>query len=685
MTKQPETQKTNDSTTKTRKKGDPRLRGPMDAPRGNVQRMFREFNTPGAMHPGLLPGFAIDDDDRRYQINWPVFGVAGIFVLVVILWAAVAPNSIIEVGSSALGWVTTNFGWWYSLLAVVVFVFMMIVGFGRTGGIRLGDDNEKPEFSTVSWVAMMFSAGIGIGLLFYGPYEPLTYFLTPPPGTQGAAGSVVAAQEALAQSLLHWGPIGWAFYALVGGAIAYGTYRRGRSGLISQIFDPIFKEKTKGILGPVVDVFAILVTLFGTSISLAIGALQIAQGTEIVTGLGPLGNGFILGTMAFLTAAFIVSAVSGVKRGIRILSNTNMVIAGLLAVFVLVSGPTLYLLNLIPAGIIEFFKDIGMMLVRNPNMGPEAADFMGAWTNYYWAWWIAWTPFVGFFIARISRGRTLREFVITVIIVPSVVSYIWFAIFGGSSMWVEAKTGSISSSGSSEAYLFALLDYLPGPMITTVFAMLSIIIFFVTTADSASLVMGSMSERGKPNPNIFITATWGLLMAGVAAYLLLAGGADALTGLQSMMVVSSLPFSIVVVGIMIAWGKELRTDPYVIRRKYSSVAISEGVRQGIEAFGDDFVFAAAVAPKDQGAGAWLDTKDPELTAWYTEAQQDAEEAAEEAVPEEESTAPDGEGAAPFDQNGADPNGQAPSSVPPHEPKDPTEDPHMPHGYTGGAS
>lgn len=594
-------------------------RGPSAPPLPNVKRVLREVTSPGLVHPGLILGFSIDDEDRRFRINWPVFIVAGIFVLAVIIWAAIAPQSIIEVGSSALMWVTGNFGWWFNILAVAVFVFMMIVGYGHTGGIRLGLDNEKPEFSTISWVAMMFSAGIGIGLLFYGPYEPLTYFLAPPPGTLGDPGSPLAAQEALAQSLLHWGPIGWAFYGLVGGAIAYGAYRRGRVGLISAIFDPIFKEKTQGVLGPVIDVFAILVTLFGTSISLGIGALQIIEGVEIITGLGPMGNTFILVTMAVLTVLFILSAVSGVKRGIRLLSNSNMIIAGLLAVFVFAAGPTLWLLNLIPASFVQFFKDAMMMLVRNPNMGPEAADFMGSWTTYYWAWWVAWTPFVGFFIAKISRGRTLREFVTTVIIVPSAVSFVWFAIFGGTAMFVEAETGTISASGSSEAHLFAMFDALPFPLITTVLAMASILVFFVTSADSASLVMGSMSERGRPSPTIWVTITWGVLMAAVAAYLLIAAGSEALTGLQAMMVVSSLPFSFVVVGIMFAWGRELRTDPYVIRRKYGTVAINEGVRQGIEAFGDDFVFASASALRDEGAGAWLDSTNPELTAWYSDA------------------------------------------------------------------
>lgn len=584
-----------------------------------MKRVIREVSEPGLVHPALIPGIGVERTGRSFAMNWGVFIFAAVVALAVIVWAFAAPESISAAGSASLGWVSTNFGWLFGVLAIVVIVFMLIVGYGRSGGVRLGSDDEKPEFSTVSWIAMLFSAGIGIGLLFYGPYEPLVFFLNPPHGFDDAPASADAMQSALAQALLHWGPIAWAFYALVGGAIAYSAYRRGRAPLISAIFEPIFGKRTEGPLGAVIDVFAIIVTLFGTAVSLGIGVLQIGRGFEVVTGLGPVGNGFLIGAIAVLAALFIISAVSGIKRGIRLLSNINMVLAGLLAVFVFIVGPTIFLLNLFPAVIVEYFADLGTMLARNPNQGEDSAAFLSGWTTYYWAWWVSWTPFVGMFIAKISRGRTLREFVTVVIIVPSIVCATWFVIFGGTSMWMESEGMGMSELGSGEEVLFGVLGNLPFGVITSAIAMISIVIFFVTSADSASIVMGSMSQNGRPEPSTWVTILWGSLLALVAASLLLAGGQDALGGLQSIMVVSALPFAIVVIGIMLAWARDLGTDPFVLRSKYARAAIRQGVRKGIAEHGDDFVFSASEVPAQDGAGAWLDTEDPSLTEWYVDA------------------------------------------------------------------
>ena len=593
--------------------------GESPRPRGKVRRVVDEVTTPGLVHPALIPGIGVDSTGRVFSTNIAVFIFAGLAVAGVILWAVVSPESVPTVGDASLAWVTANFGWLFGVLAIVCFLFMLVIGYGKMGGVRLGADDESPEFTTVSWVAMLFSAGMGIGLLFYGPYEPLIYFLDPPPGFTADPASVEAMESALAQTILHWGPIAWSFYALVGGAIAYSAYRRGRAPLISTIFEPIFGSRTHGPLGAVVDIFAILVTLFGTAISLGIGALQIARGTEIVTGVGPLGNGFIVGAMVVLTVAFILSAVSGIKRGIRALSNINMVIAGVLAVFVLVTGPTIFLLNFIPAGAIDFVREIGTMLMRNPTQSEDAADFMGAWTTFYWAWWVSWTPFVGMFIAKISRGRTLREFVTVVIMVPSVVCLLWFGILGGTSMWMSTNGQGMDGSRPPEAMLFDMLGNLPLGAITSVAALISILVFFVTSADSASIVMGSITQRGKPDPSSWVTVVWGVMLSGTAISLLLAGGEDALGGLQSIMVVSALPFAFVVIGMMFAWYKDLSTDPYIMRRKYGRLAIAEGVRLGIAEHGDDFVFGSSEVAANKGAGAWFDSTDPELSQWYVDA------------------------------------------------------------------
>ncbi|KAA0918341.1 BCCT family transporter [Dietzia sp. ANT_WB102] len=588
-------------------------------PRGKVRRVVDEVMTPGLVHPALIPGIGVDRTGRVFSTNIAVFVVAGLAVIGVIAWALISPDSVPTVGDASLAWVTANFGWMFGVLAIVCLLFMLVVGYGKTGGVRLGADDESPEFTTVSWVAMLFSAGMGIGLLFYGPYEPLVYFLDPPEGFTADPASVEAMQSALAQTTLHWGPIAWSFYALVGGAIAYSAYRRGRAPLISAIFEPIFGSRTQGPLGATIDIFAILVTLFGTAISLGIGALQIARGTEIVTGWGPLGNGFIVGAMVLLTVAFIISAVSGIKRGIRALSNINMIIAGFLAVFVLVTGPTIFLLNFIPAGAIDFVRELGTMLMRNPTQSEDAADFMGAWTTFYWAWWVSWTPFVGMFIAKISRGRTLREFVTVVIMVPSTVCLVWFGILGGTSMWMSSNGQGMDGSRPAEAMLFDMLDNLPLGAITSVAALISILVFFVTSADSASIVMGSITQRGKPDPSSWVTVVWGVMLGGTAISLLLAGGEDALGGLQSIMVVSALPFAFVVIGMMFAWYKDLSTDPYIMRRKYGRLAIAEGVRLGIAEHGDDFVFGSSEVAANKGAGAWFDSTDPELSQWYVDA------------------------------------------------------------------
>ncbi|MGD8214513.1 BCCT family transporter [Aestuariimicrobium sp. Y1814] len=567
-------------------------------------------------HPALIPGIGVEDTPRVFSTNWAVFGIAGVLVLGVVVWGFLAPDSISAVGAASLGWVTDNFGWLFSLLAIATIGFMFVVGYGRTGGIRLGADDESPEFSTASWIAMLFSAGMGIGLLFWGPAEPLAYFLDVPPGFTAEPGSRDAMFDALAQSFLHWGPMAWAFYALVGGAIAYAAYRRGRAPLISAIFRPIFGERTEGWIGAVIDVFAIIVTLFGTGVTLGMGTLQIASGVEVVTGVGPLGNAGLIVIITILTAAFVVSAVSGIKRGIRALSNINMVIAAVIGLFIFIAGPTLFLLNMIPASVSAFFGELWTMLLRNPAQGDDAATFMASWTNYYWAWWISWTPFVGMFIAKISRGRTLREFATVVIVVPSIVCIVWFGVMGGTTMLFESQGGGIADAGSPEAILFAVFGELPFGVVLSVLAMISIILFFVTSADSAAIVMGSMSQRGKPEPSTWVTITWGVLLGAAALALLLAGGQTALSGLQSIMVVSALPFALIVIGIMISWAKELRTDPYILRYRYARAAIAQGVRRGIAEHGDDFVFEAAEVAADEGAGAGIDTDDPALTEWY---------------------------------------------------------------------
>lgn len=570
----------------------------------------------GTLHPALIPGIGISDNNRKFGVDWWIFGSSAAVIVILVTLGLLNPEALGDVSLAAVHWVSTNTGWLFSTLTVTVFVFMMIVGYSSKGRIRLGTDNEKPEFSRLSWITMLFAAGMGIGLIFYGPFEPLHFFLNTPPAFSSQPGTAEAMQTAIAQTMLHWGPLAWSYYALVGGAIAYSAFRRGRSPVISALFDPIFSEKLRIPFGRVIDIFAILVTLFGTAVSLGLGALQIGRGIEIVGGIGQVGNAVIIGIIVLLTIAFILSAVSGIKRGIRALSNLNMLLALGLGVFVFIAGPTLFLLNFIPSAAVSFVSELGSMLTTTSFSGPDAGDFMEQWTTYYWAWWVSWTPFVGMFIAKISRGRTLREFVTVVILVPSSVCLLWFGTMGGTSMWMESEGLNISGAEASQDILFRLFDNLPWPTVMSAVAMVTIFIFFITSADSASLVMASTSERGRPVPSRTITITWGIALSATAVTLLLAGGSDALGALQALVTVSALPFAIILILLMVAWWKDLSTDPLVLRQEYANVAIDQGVRLGIQIHGDGFVFSSGAVQADHGAGAWLDTEDPALTEWF---------------------------------------------------------------------
>jgi choline/carnitine/betaine transport len=593
---------------------------PSAAQRARAARILEEVTSPstvGSPHPALLPGIGVEQTHRSFGVDKVVFAAAAAVVVAVIAWGVLDPAGLSAAATAGFTFVTEDFGWFFGILTVAVFLFMMWLGFGRHRAVRLGQDDEKPEFSTVSWVAMLFSAGIGIGLLFYGPLEPMTFFLDLPPAFASTeAGSDRAMHVALAQTLFHWGPVAWAYYALVGGAVAYAAYRKGRTPLMSALLEPIFGQRSHGVLGKVVDVFAIVVTLFGTAVSLGIGALQIGRGVEIVGGVGPLGNAVVVGIIAVLAVAFIFSAVSGLKRGIRALSNINMALAGLLGVFILVAGPTVLLLNLVPGVLMTFVGELPALMAQSAATSPDAQGFMSTWTTYYWAWWVSWTPFVGMFIAKISRGRTLREFVTTVIVVPSAVCLVWFTVVGGTTMWLEQTGSAMSAAGSGQDMLFTLLRELPFGAVTSVLAMISIIIFFVTSADSASIVMASLSEQGNPAPRRWTTVVWGIALATIAAVLLVGGGQVALSGLQSLMIVSALPFAVVVILVMVAWAKDLARDPLTLRRRYAREALDQGVRAGIEEHGDDFVLGVVATAPDEGAGSWLDTEDPALSDWY---------------------------------------------------------------------
>ncbi|MCW2847523.1 MAG: choline/carnitine/betaine transporter [Marmoricola sp.] len=543
-----------------------------------------------AEHPALES--PVEDHQTTEGLDRVVFGVTAVLALGFLVWGFVDTASLGSASSSALDWTVTSMGWLFVLTASAFVVFVIWLAMGRFGDIPLGNDDEQPEFSTVSWIAMMFSAGMGIGLMFYGVSEPLSHFVTPPPGT-GGTNSDARVQTAMATTLFHWTLHPWAIYAVVGIAIAYGVYRKGRPQLISSAFTSLIgKRRTEGPAGRVIDILAIFATLFGSAASLGLGALQIGSGLEIVGGIGRVGNGVLVGIIAVLTAAFIASAISGVEKGIQWLSNINMVLALTLALFVFIVGPTVFMLDLVPTAVGSYFQDLAQMSARTEAAGGDGmAEWLSGWTVFYWAWWMSWTPFVGMFIARISRGRTIRQFVTGVLLVPSLVSLVWFAIFGGAAIHLQQGGTDLGGKSSSESQLFGMLEQYPWATATSVLVMILVAIFFVSGADAASIVMGTLSERGTLEPSRWTVVFWGVATGGVGAVMLLIGGDTALTGLQNITIVAALPFALVMIGLCFALVKDLRSDPLMVRRSLAATAVEDAVVEGVTRHGDDFSLA----------------------------------------------------------------------------------------------
>lgn len=544
-------------------------------------------------HPALDPPAEAMASERPGSLDRVVFGVTAVLVAAFVAWGALAPSSLSSTSGKGLTWVVSNTGWLFALAATGFVFFIGWLAISPYGRIPLGRDGEAPEFSTTSWVAMMFSAGMGIGLMFYGAAEPLAHFVTPPPGT-GAAGNESAVRTAMATTLFHWGLHPWAIYAIVGVSIAYGVFRKGRPLTISAVFEPLLgKRQTYGPAGKVIDIFAIFATLFGSATSLGLGALQIAEGAEIVGWMGKAGNGFLVLLITGLTLCFILSAVSGVGKGIQYLSNVNMVLALVLAFFVFVAGPTVFILNLVPTTLGTYLQTLMEMSARSGAGGPAQEKWLAGWTIFYWAWWISWTPFVGMFIARISRGRTIRQFIAGVMLLPSLVSLLWFCIFGGATIHAQQGGAGFDKVSSAEGTLFALLHTLPLGSVMSVLVMVLVAIFFVSGADAASIVMGTLSENGSMEPRSRTVVFWGIATGAVAIVMLVAGGKDALNGLQAITIVAGLPFLIVMIGMAISLTKELSTDPLIVRGHYAKAAVEKAVVDGVKAHGDDFELVVA--------------------------------------------------------------------------------------------
>ena len=503
-------------------------------------------------------------DAEDAPINWGIVIPLAVIVAAVVGWGLAAPDSFSNFADAAFGWVIDNLGWAFVLGGTIFVAFVIVIALSNFGTIRLGTADERPEFKTTSWIAMMFAAGMGIGLMFYGAAEPLSMYLDGVPGhNEHEVGT------AMAQTMFHWTLHPWAVYAIIGLAIAYSTFRLGRKQLLSSAFIPLMGEKAaKGWPGKIIDAFAVFATIFGTACSLGLGALQISSGLEASGFVDNPSTKLTIGIVSVLTLAFLLSAMSGVSKGIQWLSNANMVVAAILAIFVFVFGPTVAQLNMLPTAVGSYLQNFFEMAARTAESSDgQAGEFLSGWTIFYWAWWISWSPFVGTFLARISRGRTVREFCLGVMLVPAGLSTVWFAIFGGTAIKMEQAGESIVGDGSNEEQLFNLLHSLPGGYIMGVFALILLGTFFITSADSASTVMASMTQSGKTEAKPWLAAMWGLATAFVGLTLLISGGSDALNSLQSVTIVAATPFLFILIALMFAIVKDMSNDTIYLDKK----------------------------------------------------------------------------------------------------------------------
>ncbi len=504
-------------------------------------------------------------------VFWPAASIILVFALFAILFPSTATDMFTAIQSNVIKW----FGWYYVAAIAVFIAFALWIGLSRYGDIKLGKDEDEPEFSVMSWFSLLFAAGMGIGLVFFGVAEPLTHFATPPPGVEGTP--IQLAQRAVTQTYLHWGLHAWAIYVVVGVSVAYAVHRKGRPISMRWTLEPLFgRRRLAGGWGNLIDVVALVGTLFGVATSLGLGVLQISAGLEeanIMQATKMTQVGLIL----CIITLTIVSLVSGVGKGMKWLSNANLMLAGLLLLFVLFTGPTLFLLREFVQSIGNYLQNVvGLTFNTLAFSGAEGEAWQAAWTTFYWGWWISWAPFVGIFIARISKGRTVRQFVAGVLLVPSIVGFLWFSVLGGTAIHRElfGSGGLVGPDGTvdTEGALFGMLGGLPGGTALTIGAILLIAVFFITSADSGSLVMGMLSTGGDVEPKNWIRVFWALSAAAVAIALLLANGLEAI---QTAAILTAVPFSVVILLMCVATAKAFHEEHAALMRAQRKLARDE--------------------------------------------------------------------------------------------------------------
>lgn len=490
-----------------------------------------------------------------------VFYITIGLIILTVGYGAFAPESFEAITTNIKNVVASTFGWYYMLLMSFMLVLSVIFIISPYGKIRLGKDSDRPQFSTVTWIAMLFSAGMGIGLVFYGAAEPLSHFAISP--ATEAPNTDAAFKEGLRQTFFHWGLHVWAMYGVIALSLAFFQFRKGEPGLISATLKPIFGKKMVGPWGVLVDVLAVFATSFGVATSLGFGAVQINAGLHYLfdVKINIFSQVVIIGVV---TVLFIGSAWSGLSRGIKYLSNTNLVLALALLGFVIIVGPTLLIFNMFTDSFGGYLANLIQMSFRTAPLNSGDRSWLDSWTIFYWAWWISWAPFVSMFIARVSKGRTIREFMIGVLVAPTLLGSFWFAAFGTTAIDIQ-KSGVLDlAKTDAELVIFEMFSSMPFSFVVSIFAILLIASFFITSADSATFVLGMQSTNGSLTPPNSVKLTWGIIQSTIALILLSVGG---LTALQNTIIIAALPFSFIMLLMVVSLIKALKEEAKSMKLK----------------------------------------------------------------------------------------------------------------------
>ncbi|MCL7746806.1 BCCT family transporter [Halalkalibacter sp. MEB205] len=480
-----------------------------------------------------------------------VFYVSVSILLVLVLIGVLVPDALEQVTANVQVFITEAFGWYYLIVVTLFTIVCLFFLISPVGRIKLGKQDSKPEFSRPTWFAMLFSAGMGIGLVFWGAAEPISHYAVDSP--TGQVGTEVAIRDAMRFTYFHWGLHAWAIYGIVALVLAYFNFRHGERGLISATLKPIFGDNVNGITGKVIDVIAVLATVSGVATTLGFGAVQINGGLSFLFNI-PVNILVQFIIILVVTVLFMISAWTGLKKGIKILSNVNMGLAVLIFLMMFIVGPTLFILELFTHSIGTYLQNLPAMSFRISPSDPDLRAWIDGWTVFFWAWWIAWSPFVGIFIARVSKGRSIREFVFGVLFVPSLVGFLWFSTFGGTAIMLEHDGIAAISELAVEESLFAVFSYFPLGFLASILAMILISTFFITSADSGTYVLGMMTTNGSHTPGTRIKLIWGAMLSATALVLLYTGGLQAL---QNTMIAAALPFSVIMALMVISFLKAL--------------------------------------------------------------------------------------------------------------------------------